>query len=449
MTASPARSGGVRVAAYRALLRGLHRSGCVDRIAGTERARRQLEDWADLDWPGKTAERRKRVWIHAASAGELEILWPVAEQLATDEMEFVLTVLSPSARTKVRELAEALGRRGARVLVSGYSPLEGRWDEALRQAAPSVFVTAKYEAWPELWLSLADHQIPLVVVDGRMRRSLAISSSICRLLGSPLPRMSFSCVLPEEQMGLQRAFPECETRLTGDPRWDRVFERSALGSPRARALVESCGDLPRPWGVLGSAWKEDLAVWAKAWPALSEAERRGTLWIVPHRVDEEHLHEMESCLRNEMGFSPLRTSKRENIVRAASGSCLLVDEMGFLSELYASADWAYVGGGFGEGIHSTIEPAIHGIPLAGGKNGASRFPEIQELSATRQFRSIASPDDLVAWLRDRSLDGRTQTQAQWRLDAELRRGAAARVARRIETAMIGAPVCVAPEHMLP
>jgi len=111
--------------------------------------------------------------------------------------------------------------------------------------------------------------------------------------------------------------------------------------------------------------------------------------------------------------------------------CILVDEMGFLSELYSAADWAYVGGGFGKGIHNTIEPAIYGIPIFCGPAKNHRFPEIEYLRELGQLVVLKSSEDVVQ-LRNAVTRGHYHsTKSVWKESAHRKMGAAARINKMI------------------
>jgi 3-deoxy-D-manno-octulosonic-acid transferase len=373
----------------------------------------------------------RRIWFHASSFGELESLWSVVELASRRGYELVLTVFSGSARGQLERLRGEVERAsGGGVIYAGYSPWEGRWGAALRAVRPSVFVTAKYEAWPELWMSLQEHGVPLVVVGARARSSLVIAKRVCRLLGGALPRMTLLTARYMDVAALEKLLPAARVETAGEPRWDRVFARTKAGSQRARELVESMAHLPRPWGVLGSAWLEDLKEWGDAL-----ARAPGTLWLVPHRVERESVELMRAFVE-ERGLSAKLTSRRDVGV-GATPKCVFVDEMGFLSELYAAADWAFVGGGFGSGVHSTIEPAIHGIPLACGPKGAEKFPEVAELVETGQLTVVDGVKAIGAWMDGLVAGGcgGDVARARWRREAGERLGAADRVFALIEGAI--------------
>jgi 3-deoxy-D-manno-octulosonic-acid transferase len=362
----------------------------------------------------------RRAWLHAASAGELECLWTLALELASSGGELALTVFSPSAANAVSRLSEEVRARGGQVLIQGFSPVEGDWLEALARFRPEVFITAKYEAWPELWMSLSELRIPLTIVGAQDRASLRWARRVCRWLGAVLPEMTLLLADPDPKPRLQSLFPEARIEVTGDPRWDRVRARAKAGNIRARALTELCSALPRPWGILGSAWDQDLELFVD--PSLPLP---GTLWVVPHLVDSGTVRAMTARLA---GAGKRQVALSSRLTEAPHGEswAVLVDEMGFLSELYAHADWAFVGGGFGSGVHSTIEPAIHAIPVACGPAGAGRFPEIQELRETGQCTVIATREELRQWLQV-ALRPDPRRRERWGGDVARRLGGTARV----------------------
>jgi 3-deoxy-D-manno-octulosonic-acid transferase len=134
--------------------------------------------------------------------------------------------------------------------------------------------------------------------------------------------------------------------------------------------------LPGPVGLVGSAWRADLQV------LLEEPDRiPGGLVVVPHDLSPENLDGIRSALE-----------------LALPGRYLLVDEMGLLVELYPSADWACVGGGFHRGIHSTVEPAVAGLPVICGPKHAGRFPETSELVKAGILTVCADSKEIHAWL---------------------------------------------------
>ncbi len=343
------------------------------RMESTERA---MQAFAQA--PGRAA-LGATYWFHAASVGELESLWPLVERAAkSPQTRLVLTVFSSSAFDHLHRSARKL--EGAPPLFVGYSPLEGQWAKALSDTRPDLFVTAKYEAWPEMWDALARQGIPLAIIGAKPRSSLIWARRILRLFSGRIPEILFFSFDAENSPGLRRQFPHAQIHLGSDPRWDRVFQRREVSPKRVFELREEFRDLPRPWGVVGSAWATDIA----ALPSNASEAVPGTLWVVPHKTDARSVSEIEILLRDR-GYTPIRTATPD-LVRPAGKLAVLVDEMGFLAELYQIMDWAFIGGGFGSSIHSTIEPAIYGLPIYGGARGQEKFDEISILRKQGQLK---------------------------------------------------------------
>ncbi len=391
--------------------------------------------------PDKRADE-KRIWFHAASMGELESLWPLIERANGESRNrVVLTVFSTSAWSHLYKMARKLD--GSAPLYVGYSPLEGGWRPALDAVGPDLFVTAKYEAWPEIWDSLAVLDVPLAIIGAKPRRSLLWAKRILRIFGGTVPRIVFFSFDPENEPGLARSFPVAKLHHGSDPRWDRVFQRSETAHPRVAELAREFADLPRPWGAVGSAWAPDLG----ALPDEASTTLPGTLWVVPHRINPRSISELEILLR-ERGYTPLRTSLSERI-RPAGKIALLVDEMGFLAELYSKMDWAFIGGGFGSSIHSTIEPAIYGLPIYGGPRGQQKFDEIPLLKKQSQLRLFGDPgargegrsaEDFLAWFQlefSGTAETRNDRRQEWRTANRRHRGASERIWERLARTLQG------------
>lgn len=159
----------------------------------------------------------------------------------------------------------------------------------------------------------------------------------------------------------------------------------------------------------------------------------GTIWLVPHQVSDSAIRSLleaggldESAILRSRGLGSALSLDRH------SNWKVLVDEMGILSELYASADWAYVGGGFGaRGVHSTIEPGLHGLPIAIGASKADRFPEIAEMSGIGQLTLLEGATALSAWLASTGKIPLAQ-RLSWERAARGRIGASDRCLRRAE-----------------
>lgn len=359
-------------------------------------------DWRETPMPRKAAAGV--VWFHAASAGELEMLWEVAREVRSRGLELGLTVFSPSG-------AKAIERFKAEFapVYAGPSPLEGEWSEffeSVLNATPLAWVTSKYEAWPELWSCLARRGVPLFTINADDRASLRVASFLTRGCFGALPEMSLATVdvdsrLRLEASGLGSQFSTAPIQ-TGDPRWDRVATRFRQPSARLTAILSklSASGLPRPWWVIGSAWQEDLEFLL---PNLARLGFGGTLWVVPHSMAPASVLRQHRALELYLGSKPIRTRVEPELAElpqlkdSKGARSVLVDELGVLVELYTQADLAWVGGGFKTGLHSVIEPALAQIPVACGPKGAHRFPEVAPLVESGQLSLISTPAELEGW----------------------------------------------------
>lgn len=366
---------------------------------------------------------RPCLWFHAASVGELESLWSVIELAhAEDRYDFALTVFSSSAWKHLHRMARTL--QGRPPLFVGYSPLEGDWSVAFERVQPSLFVTAKYEAWPDMWNALAERGVKLAIIGAKPRSSLLWAKRVLALWGGKIPSILFFSFDVDNEQGLAKAFPASEIHRGSDPRWDRVFSRGEKRHSRVQELEESFANLPRPWGVVGSAWASDLIQLSR-----EDTEKLpGTTWIVPHKTDPRSVSEIEILLR-ERGWTPVRTGSDEKI-RPAGRIAPLVDEMGFLAELYSIMDWCWVGGGFGSSVHSTIEPSIYGLPIIAGPRGRAKFDEIPLLEKQGQLKILSEPvipSSFMTAIQSFAISQSEEKKQEWKLKNRQHQGASQRI----------------------
>jgi 3-deoxy-D-manno-octulosonic-acid transferase len=347
------------------------------------------------------------VWLHAASAGELEMIWPVATHLHRSGVRLGLSVFSCSGNSSVERF-----RREFSPVYAGPSPWEGEWREFFEDFVgcfPSCFVTSKYEAWPELWGTLGEAGVPLFILNADDRPSVRFAGRWVERIFGVGPAIYFGTVDQDSRMRLEagelRRWMAAPVQVTGDPRWDRVEARmnSSRESPTSRASelirIAQNAQLPRPWLVVGSSWQEDLEFLL---PALLSERFSGTLWVVPHTVKGRSFESQINLLKQKYLDRTFLTHDM-NGAGLRPGDVVVVNELGVLVELYAQADLAWVGGGLSQGLHSVIEPAFSGVPIACGKNGSERFSEVGVLAATGQLRIVQSAESLRRWLGDWNL----------------------------------------------
>jgi 3-deoxy-D-manno-octulosonic-acid transferase len=353
----------------------LYRSGWLER-SGVSPVR--IDAFLKPAWKNenlKLTPEDRVTWFHAASVGELEILVPVIQKLVADQVKVGVSIFSESAMPALKKLPEGL-------VHAGFSPKESEWKDFLAAFQVEKVVVSKYEAWPALWAACSVLNLPLILINAQPRSSLRWAKRLLKAFQIPLPQLYLFTADQNAHSGLSQLFPEAKIEPVSDPRWVRVIERSknALHHPRVEHWKNTHAQATRPYGMVGSAWLEDLQ---KVVPAFRKTfPESGTLWVVPHSLARENIDAMKLYLDAEI-----------------AGRFVLVDEMGFLAELYSIADWVWVGGGFGKGIHSTLEPAVYGIPVACGPKRVEEFFETHELRAHGLLTVCSSESQVSEWLK--------------------------------------------------
>jgi len=365
------------------LARGIRgRRGAGARLAGLARER--------LD------PRRPTVWFHAPSVGEGLQARAVMEALkeARPGIQLLYTHFSPSAETLAQRLPAE---------VAGYLPWDtpGEMVQVLEAAAPAAVVFTKTEVWPVLSREAAARGIPTALIAatlppgaGRLRGAARpfLSGSFGRLV-----RVGAISRADAHRFRLLGVAPK-RMEVTGDPGIDSAAERAQAADPAApwlRPLLLAA----RPTLVAGSSWPPDEAVLV---PALSEVRSHvpGLLAVVaPHEPDPRHLAGLEAALA-EAGLPHQRLAAVEGEGAVPPEvAVVVVDRVGVLAHLYTAGSAAFVGGGFhGKGLHSVLEPAAAGLPVAFGPRhlNARAAGDLLECGGGVE---VADPPELASVLR--------------------------------------------------
>jgi len=316
-----------------------------------------------------TAERlcalqkdRPVAWFHASSLGEFEQGRPLMEALRREHPEYqiLLSFFSPSGYT-VRHDYD-----GADVVVYLPSDRQPSVSRFLELAHPDLAIFIKYDFWPTMLYALSNRGIPTYLVSAIFRRDQLFfrpwGGWYLRLLS--LFRHLF--VQDEASKELLHEFGVEEVSVTGDTRFDRVFE-----------IAEEAKDIPEASClegrvlVAGSTWPEDEELLL---PYFNRASQDFKLIIAPHEIHEEHLRSIETKLqRPSVRYTALQRGER-----VEHYDCLIIDCFGLLSSIYRYGRYAYVGGGFGKSVHNTLEAAVYGIPVFFGPE-IHKHREVREL----------------------------------------------------------------------
>ena len=325
------------------------RRGVAERLAAWARAQRD--------------PKRPLVWVHAPSVGEGLQAKPVLETLRAEQPRWQLayTFFSPSAERLAKSLPAD---------VADYLPLDRprHVAAALEALRPAALVFAKLDVWPELTLAAARRGVKL----GLISATVAPDSSRLRWPARRWAEAAYRALdrigaISEEdahrleQLGARRAVIE----VTGDTRYDSVAERAARLDRTREPLARLAATSPDTFTIVaGSTWPSDEAALLPAFADLLHQLPTARLLLAPHEPHPDHLAGIAERLRHLKLPRPVRLSQLEH---AKAGPVIVVDRVGILADLYALGDAAFVGGGFHRaGLHSVLEPAVFGVPIAFG-----------------------------------------------------------------------------------
>ena len=348
----------------------------------------------------KVDPEAKYVWFHAASLGEFEQGRPLMEELRREHPEYkiLLTFFSPSGY-EVRKNYE-----GADIIT--YLPLDTITNARrfLRAVRPVMAYFIKYEFWYNYLHILKHRGVPVYSVSSIFRPDQVFFKWYGRQYGKVLNCFTHFFVQNEVSKELLAKIGINNVTIVGDTRFDRVLQikEAAKQLPIVETFVkesgarsqESVGHSKPKVFVAGSSWPPDEEIFIKYFNQHPEWK----LIIAPHVIGEDHLHQIEKLLE---GRKVVRYTKiSENSESSENADVLIIDCFGLLSSIYRYGDVAYVGGGFGVGIHNLLEAAVWSVPVFFGPNN-QKFLEAQGLKKNggleiTDYKSFASQMDRLA-----------------------------------------------------
>ena len=307
-------------------------------------------------------KRAEYVWFHAASLGEFEQGRPLMERLRRDHPEYkiLLTFFSPSGY-EVRKNYE-----GADIIC--YLPLDTPVNALrfLRLVRPVMAFFIKYEFWYNYLHILRHRKVPVYSVSSIFRPQQVFFRWYGREYSHVLRCITHFYVQNEESAMLLASLGLKNTTVVGDTRFDRVLQikEAAKQLPIAEAFAKG-----HKVFVAGSSWPPDEDVFS----GYFNSHPDWRIIIAPHVIGEDHLRQIRSKLK-----MPTVLYTETTPEEAASARCLIINCFGLLSSIYQYGQVAYVGGGFGVGIHNVLEAAVWSMPVIFGPNN-QRFQEAQGL----------------------------------------------------------------------
>lgn len=324
----------------------------------------------------KVDPNAKYIWFHAASLGEFEQGRPLMERIRKDypQYKILLTFYSPSGY-EVRKNYE-----GADIIC--YMPVDTRLNAIrfLRLVRPVMAFFIKYEFWSNFLHILKHRNIPTYSVSSIFREDQVFFKWYGRSYAGVLKCFTRFFVQNEESKRLLEGIGITAVDVVGDTRFDRVLQikEAAKQLPICEAFrigvaSSQSADVPHhdfKVFVAGSSWPPDENIFI---PFFNE-HKDWRLLIAPHVIAEEHLKLILSLIKGKKVVRYTQTTPEE----AADADVLIIDCFGLLSSMYNYGDVAYIGGGFGVGIHNTLEAAVWNMPVIFGPNN-KKFQEAQGL----------------------------------------------------------------------
>ena len=362
----------------------------------------------------------KYVWFHAASLGEFEQGRPLIEQLKATHPEYkiLLTFFSPSGY-EVRKNYE-----GADIVC--YLPLDTIRNARrfLRAVHPVMAFFIKYEFWYNYLHILKHRGVPVYSVSSIFRPGQVFFKWYGRNYAKVLHCITHFFVQNEVSLQLLKGIGIDEATVVGDTRFDRVLQikeqakklpiveafkgingkgdackeelsedacKDDLSEDACKRVLseDACkGDLSENGCkgckvfVAGSSWQPDEDIFIRFFNEHTDWK----LIIAPHVIGEDHL----AYILDKLQMKAVRYTQATE-QSAAEARCLIIDCFGLLSTIYRYGEIAYVGGGFGVGIHNVPEAAVWGVPVLFGPNN-KRFQEAQDLLACKGSFEVTDYD---------------------------------------------------------
>lgn len=317
----------------------------------------------------KIDKNAKYIWFHASSLGEFEQGRPMIEKIKKDYpgYKILLTFFSPSGY-EVRK-----NYNGADVVC--YLPFDTPFKvkKFLNLANPAVAIFIKYEFWVNYLTELKKRNIPTYIISAIFRPE----QLFFKWYGKPY-RKVLNCfdhlfVQDKQSKELLAQYDIINVTVAGDTRFDRV--QDVFKATKQLPLIEQFtlnkkGEKVTTL-IAGSSWLKDEEIFVPYFNKHPELK----LIIAPHEINREHLLDIDALLKR-----PSIRLSEANSDNITGKDCLIIDSFGLLSSIYRYGDIAYIGGGFGAGIHNTPEAAVYGMPVIFGPK-YQKFKEAKDLIA--------------------------------------------------------------------
>lgn len=313
-------------------------------------------------------------WFHVSSLGEFEQGRPVIEAFRNKYPTYkvLLTFFSPSGY-EIRKNYE-----GADYVF--YLPIDSKKNAKafIKIINPKVVFFVKYEYWYHYLNQLKKQNIPTYIFSAIFREKQLFFKWYGGWYRNILKCFTHLYVQNDQSKNLLNSINIKNVTVGGDTRFDRVYELAKSARPNELIEQFTKGETAI---ICGSTWEKDEELIA----AFTKSSNHALKWIIaPHEIHKSHISKIEA-----MFSSPILKYSEATSENINNAQILLIDSIGLLSSLYRYGHIAYIGGGFGAGIHNTLEAATYGLPVVFGPN-YKRFQEACDLLALKAGYSISN-----------------------------------------------------------
>jgi 3-deoxy-D-manno-octulosonic-acid transferase len=327
---------------------------------------------------GKFAGEDKVIWFHCASLGEFEQGRPVIEAIRDrlPDRKILLTFFSPSGYTKRKDYT------GADFVM--YLPLDTRRNakKMLGLLNLEMVFYIKYEFWYHFLQRLKEMEVPVYLASGNFRAGQLFFKWYGSWYRRFLDFFTYIFVQNDYSKELLAEIGFHRVDTAGDTRFDRVDELKK--TPFSQPFLDSLGENVQVI-IAGSTWEKDERILAGAFRDLPDH----LFWIIaPHELSDSHIRSLQERFPGSVLYTEMEGDVPDGT------RVILVDTIGKLSYLYRYGTLAYIGGGFGRGIHNILEAATYGMPVLFGPE-YEKFAEAVELTSLGGAFPIGNESELL------------------------------------------------------
>lgn len=322
---------------------------------------------------------QKHIWFHFASLGEFEQGRSVMEQIKQryPQEKIIVTFFSPSGY-------EIRKNTGLADYVF-YLPEDTKRhaNQFLDAINPKLAIFTKYEYWFHYFDQLEKRGVRLLMISAIFREDQLFFKRYGGFYRNLLKKVSFFFTQNMESVHMLKWIGITKAGLAGDTRFDRVVEL-----PKTHKSVDAVESFVAGQQVLvaGSTWPAD----EELLKGLLANHSKWKAVLAPHEIHEDHLKQLEKTFPSALRFSKFSSYSLEQISKE---QVLIIDNIGMLSSLYFYGQIAYIGGGFGAGIHNTLEAATYGMPVIFGPK-YEKFQEAMDLVELGAGFPISTQEEL-------------------------------------------------------